>query len=422
MLQSIFITLPKKSGTIECKNHRTISLMSHVTKIILKVELNRVKESIRETLSKEQFGYRPGKGTRNAIFCLRTLTEKCIDKQKDLYICFIDYVKAFDCVKHEELMKMMEELEIDGKDMRMIKNLYWEQKAAVRLHGELGDWMEIQKGVRQGCILSPDLFNLYSERALSKIKTKAGLQLGEKNYTNLRYADDTALIADSEEKLQTLLDTAAEESEKLGLSINCQKTFAMACTRKSNIPDCRLTVNGVQIDQKDSFTYLVSLITSDGRSDKDIKCRIGLAKKTFMDMKGVFCAKRTGLAIKKRLLKCYIWSVLTYGCESWTIRKTMQKRLEAAEMWFYRRILRISWTERMTNEEVLRKMGTERLLLDTISERQWRFVGKSAKGRPRMKMLDWMKRRLNVRREEDMMDVARDRQRWKRTFHDSSTA
>ena len=257
----------------------------------------------------------------------------------------------------------------------------------------------------------------------------AGLQLGEKNYTNLRYADDTALIADSEEKLQTLLDTAAEVSEKLGLSINCQKTFAMACTRKSNIPDCRLTVNDVQLDQKDSFTYLGSLITSDGRSDKDIKCRIGLAKKTFMDMKGVFCAKRTGLAIKKRLLKCYIWSVLTYGCESWTINKTMQKHLKAAEMWFYRRILRISWTERMTNEEVLRKMGTERLLLDINRERQWRFVshllredsgmerhvivteldGKSAKGRPRMKMLDWMKRRLNVRRETDMMDVARDR-------------
>ena len=83
-------------------------------------------------------------------------------------------------------MKMMEELEIDGKDLRMIRDLYWEQKAAVRLHGELGDWMEIQKGVRQGCIISPDLFNLYSERALSKIKTKAGLQLGEKDYTNLR--------------------------------------------------------------------------------------------------------------------------------------------------------------------------------------------------------------------------------------------
>ena len=96
----------------------------------------------------------------------------------------------------------------------------------------------------------------------------------------------------------------------------------------------------------------------------------------------------------------------------------------------------------MTNEEVLRKMGTERLLLDINRERQWRFVGhllredsgmerhvivteldgKSAKGRPRMKMLDWTKRRLHVRREDDMMDVARDRQRWKRTFHDSSTA
>ena len=152
---------------------------------ILRVILNRNKTNIREKLSDEQFGYKPGKGTRNATLCLRAIIEKCIEKQQDLYICFIDYVKAFDCVKHDKLMEFLERLDIDGKDIRLIRNLYYGQKAAIRLNGEIGKWVDIQKGVRQGCILSPDLFNLYSEEALRKIKTCDGVHLGGTNYNNL---------------------------------------------------------------------------------------------------------------------------------------------------------------------------------------------------------------------------------------------
>ena len=86
--------------------------------------------------------------------------EKCIEKQKNLYICFIDYVKAFDCVKHDKLLELIQGLDIDGKDLKLIRNMYYGQKAAIKIKGELGEWVCIQKGVRQGCILSPDLFNL----------------------------------------------------------------------------------------------------------------------------------------------------------------------------------------------------------------------------------------------------------------------
>ena len=185
MIESIFIALPKKQGTTDCKAHRTISLMSHVTKIILRVILNRNKTTIRENLSDEQFGYKPGKGTRNATLCLRAIIEKCIEKQKDLYICFIDYVKAFDCVKHDKLTEFLERLDIDGKDTRLIRNVYYGQKAAIRINGEIGEWVDIQKGVRQGCILSPDLFTLYSEEALREIMTCDGVHLGGTNYNNL---------------------------------------------------------------------------------------------------------------------------------------------------------------------------------------------------------------------------------------------
>jgi len=139
MLESIVIAIPKKSGTIECKNHQTISVMSHISKVILRVELERVKGPIRKNLSDEQFGYCPGKGTGNAFLCLRTLTEKCIEKQKDMYICFVDYVRAFDCVKLELLLEMLEELEIDWLGLRLIRNLYRDRKAAIRIQGELGN-------------------------------------------------------------------------------------------------------------------------------------------------------------------------------------------------------------------------------------------------------------------------------------------
>ena len=160
--------------------------MSHVTKIILRVVLNRNKSLFREELSDEQFGYKPGKGTRNATLCLRTIMEKCIEKQKDLHICFIDYVKAFDCVKHDKLLELIQGLDIDGKDLRLIRNMYYGQKAAIRIKGKLGEWVCIHKGVRQGCILSPDLFNLYSEEALQTIRMCDGVDLEGTNYNNLR--------------------------------------------------------------------------------------------------------------------------------------------------------------------------------------------------------------------------------------------
>ena len=118
MIESVFITLPNKPGTTDFKAHRTISLVSHVTKIILRIILNRKKSFIRE-----QFGYKPGKGTRNATLCLRAIIEKCIEKQRDLHLCFIDYVTAFDCVKHDTLLDLIGRCNIDRKDLRLIRNL-----------------------------------------------------------------------------------------------------------------------------------------------------------------------------------------------------------------------------------------------------------------------------------------------------------
>jgi len=125
MKESVFITIPKKGDLLNCSNYRLISLMSHVTKIILRVLMNRIKKKIHAEVSWSQFGFRKCKGTRNAVFVMRMLAERSIEMQKNLYIVFIDYEKAFDRVKHHEIMKDLEQIGIDQKDRRLIENLYW---------------------------------------------------------------------------------------------------------------------------------------------------------------------------------------------------------------------------------------------------------------------------------------------------------
>ena len=149
--------------------------MSHVTKIILRVILLRARSKIRPEISEEQYRFMQDKGTRNAIYIWRTLAERAIAMQRDIFLCFIDYSIAFDRVKHKELMQMLSELDIDGKDLRLIRNLYWNQKAAIKIGDQISNYVDIKRGVRQGCVLSPDLFSLYSEKILRGIKDMKGI-------------------------------------------------------------------------------------------------------------------------------------------------------------------------------------------------------------------------------------------------------
>ena len=123
MLKSVFIALPKKAGAIECELHRAVSLMSHATKILLRIVMMRVRNKIRPEIAEEQFGSVEGKGMSNAIFMLRTIIEQTLEIQKES-LCFIDYTKAFDRVQHMEIIKQLQKLHVGGKDLQIIKKTY----------------------------------------------------------------------------------------------------------------------------------------------------------------------------------------------------------------------------------------------------------------------------------------------------------
>ena len=157
--------------------------------------------------------------------------EKAREFQKNIYFCFIDYAKAFDCVDHNKLWKILKQMGIPEHLICLLRNLYTGQEATVRTGHGTKERFQIGKGVCQGCILSPCLLNLYAEHIMRNTgleETQAGIKIAGRNIDNLRYADDTTLMAESQEELKSLLMKVKVESEKVGLKLNIQKTKIMA--------------------------------------------------------------------------------------------------------------------------------------------------------------------------------------------------
>ena len=189
---------------------------------------NRIAPIIEQQLSDRQYGFRAGSGTRDAICQLRIMVERCLEMQKTLYICFSDYTKAFDRVQHDLLFEMLSKAGVPDKEISIIKNLYLQQRATVRYENETSQEITIKRGVRQGCILSPCLFNIYTEYLIREaLEDEKGININGHNITNIRYADDTIILAESEQQLQRISDKLDATCEQYGMAMNAKKTKTM---------------------------------------------------------------------------------------------------------------------------------------------------------------------------------------------------
>ena len=197
---------------------------------MLKILQARLQQYVNHELPDVQAGFKKGRRTRDQIANICWIIEKARVFQKNTYFYFIDYAKAFDCVDHNKLWKILKEMEISDHLTCLLRNLYAGQEATVRtVHGTM-DWLQIGKGVHQGCILSPCLFNLYAEYIIWNARldeAQDGIKIAGRNINNLRYADDTPLMTESKEELKRLLMKVKKESEKVGLKLNIQKTKIM---------------------------------------------------------------------------------------------------------------------------------------------------------------------------------------------------
>ena len=227
---------------------------------MVKILQSRIQQYVNSELPDVQAGFREGGGTRDPIANICWIIEKTREFQKSIYFCFIDYAKAFDCVDYNKLWKIMKEMEISDHLTCLLRNLYASQEATLRTGHETTDSFQMEIGVRQGCILSPCSFNLYAEyimRYSGLDEAQAGIKITRRNINNLRYAGDTTVTAESEEELKNLFMKVKDNSEKVGLKINIQKTKIMASD-----PITSWKIDGETMET--DFIVLGYKITADG--------------------------------------------------------------------------------------------------------------------------------------------------------------
>ena len=330
-----------------------MALISHTSKGMLKILQARLQQYVNCELPDVQAGFRKG-GTRNQIANIHSIIEKAREFQKNIYFCFTDYTKAFDCVDHKKLWKILKEMRKPDHLTCLLRKLYAGQEATVRNEHGTTDWFQINKGVRQGCILSPWLFNFHAEYIMQNARleeAQAGIKIARRNINNLRYTDDTTLMAGSEEELKSLLMKAKEESEKVGLKLNIQKTKIMASG-----PNTSGQIDEETVETAADFILGGSKITAGGDYSHEIKRRLLLGRKVMTNLDSTLKSRDITLSTKVHLVKAMVFPVVMYGCESWT-KKKAEHRIDAFDLWCWRRLLRVPWTARRSNQSILKEIS-----------------------------------------------------------------
>ncbi len=356
--KAILVPLYKGKGDrSECSNWRGISLLSVVGKVFAHILLERINAVVEGQLSEAQAGFRVGRGCSDQIFTIRRVMEQAAARQMPVYTCYVDLRAAYDSVPREALWRVCrKEYHVDEKLCRLLQALYKDTKSAVRVEGDLTDWFNVNTGLRQGCLMSPLLFNVYIDhvlrRAIKEVEEeekmmwgddwegrRSGIRIeyrmpggrvvrgdliaGAERVLALLYADDLALIAENADSLKRVVMIFERVTRECGLTISVGKTKQLITLKdpknpNERQPDVDLTIRGERIERVKEFVYLGSLINEGGGCMRDIQRRVSQAAYRFNKLDGVW--KQTAISLKTKvyIYSTTVMSTLLYGAESWT--------------------------------------------------------------------------------------------------------
>ena len=468
--KAIIIPVYKGKGSrSECGNYRGISLLSIAGKVYGKIVVERVQKITESMISEEQGGFRKGRGCVDQIFSLRIIIEKMLAKGKKVYAAFMDLEKAYDRVDWTAMWDVLKVYGIGGKLGKGIKAFYKDASACVKIEGDLSENFQIQGGVRQGCVMSPWLFNIYMDGVIREMKAKIGdvgvsmsVDGGKWCVNTILFADDTVLIAESEKDLQKLVSEFDNVCRRRKLKVNENKSKVMVFERsrsevvdfadkyrvKTECPrECSIVLNGKELEEVDEFKYLGSVMCKHGSMEGETRERALQGRKVVGSLGRVMSERTVSMEVKKQLRDSVIVPTITYAGETWVWNGRQRSRIQAVEMSYLRGACGGNRMDGESNEDVYSKFGMsrcgegmkcgvvemvkrstlrwfghmERMPGSEMTKRVYRSVVKAvaARGRPPVKwedrVLEYVKERgeRRMRGLESARRECEDRNRWR---------
>jgi len=359
----------KKGDKLMRENYRAISLLSIPGKIFLRVLMSRMKEKVDLKLRESQYGFRPGRGTVDAIFIVRQIIEKAREKNIPIHFHFIDFKAAFDTIWRKALWKMLRQIGVNTRIVNILEYMYNATECTVRIDGNLTEWFKVEVGVRQGCILSPTLFNIFLEFVMDELGSlQASLRLDESISRDIRYADDTTLISVIFEKLKLYTKELETACQKWGLKINSDK-----CKVMSKEINEAIEVNNQTVEKVENFVFLGSVVPN---TSDDVKRRIALASSAFGRLRAnIWNRKDIPYQIKIRLYNALIVPIAIYASETWTLKAEDTRKLSVFENDCMRAIAGKTRRDRVKIDVLRKQLGIEIHIVDKIRKRRLNWFG-----------------------------------------------
>ena len=366
------VKLPKKGDLGNCNNWRGITLLVIASKVLTRVILARVKDSIDRKLRQNQAGFRPDRSCTDQTATLRIIVEQSVEWNSPLYLCFIDFMKAFDSLDREVMWQLLKHYGVPQKLINIIMALYDSCQCCVIHGGKLSPAFSVKTGVKQGCLLSPLIFTLavdwimrHSTRGRNGIQWTPTTQLHD-----LDFADDIVLLTQAFTHLQEKTATVQEEAAKQGLQINVEKTKTLRLGHTHATP---IKIGDEFAEDVSTFTYLGSVIAKSGGAEEDVEARIKKAQTAFSMLNTVWRSQIIRRKTKLKIFNSNVKSVLLYGCETWLMTEKLRARLQTFVNKCLRKVLRIFWPDWITNRDLW--STTNQVPIDEeIRQRKWRWL------------------------------------------------
>ncbi|XP_063624759.1 uncharacterized protein LOC134796499 [Cydia splendana] len=385
-----------KGDRSDCNSYRGISLLSTPGKVFARILLNRLLPLSETILPETQFGFRPDRGTCEAIFSVRQLLEKSREQLQPMFLCFVDLEKAFDSVPREALWTILTKLGCPDKFVKLLRLLHDEMKCCITINGEQSELFSVSCGVKQGCVLAPTLFALYfafvvresmknlSEGIGIRFRMDGGLfnisrfrsrtKVSYAVMTEIMYADDLCFVSNSAEGLQRLMSSLHDACTTFGLKINVKKTEVMVNV-PDNEPNASVCIGDEMLKRVERFRYLGSTITAKYDLDAEINARIGAAAVAFGKLRPkVFRSHDLKLSTKISVYMAAVLPNLLYASETWVLYRKHIRTLDRFHLKCLRDIMNIKWTDRVRNTNVLRRANVGGIEV-YLMRRQLRWCG-----------------------------------------------